>query len=81
MILLFGNVILAGAMLAPTRLLGGVIQPFSTAYYGWSGAIDAMGESPVFEPMTLFVPTWFATPAFAVIIVLAVPLAGPWCNP
>ncbi len=76
MILLFGNVILAGAMLAPTRLLGGVIQPFSTAYYGWSGAIDAMGESPVFEPMTLFVPTWFATPAFAVIILVVHALFG-----
>lgn len=76
LLLLFGNVILAGAMLAPSRILGGVIQPFSTAYYGWSGAIDTMTGSPVFEPMTRFVPTWFATPAFAVIMLIVHALVG-----
>jgi ABC-type multidrug transport system ATPase subunit len=74
--LLFANVILSGALLAPPRIIGGVIQPFCTAYYGWSGALDAMHGTSVFESMTELVPTWFATPAFAVIMLLVHALVG-----
>ena len=70
MTLLFGNVMVSGAILGLPRVLGSVIQPFSTAYYGWSGSIDSMHSTPVFGPMTQLVPTWFASPAFAVIMLI-----------
>lgn len=76
MTVLFGNVLLSGALLAFPRVLGSIVQPFSTAYFGWSGAIDAMHHTPVFDPITHFVPTWFATPSFAVIMLIIHALAG-----
>jgi len=61
-LLLVVNLLLCGALLGFPRLLGGVIQPFITAYYGWSGSLDTLSDSAVFEPITKFVRTWFATP-------------------
>jgi len=64
--LLFANVLLAGALLGFPRILGGVLQPLSTAYYGWSGSVETLNGTAVFEPLTQFVRTWFATPVLAI---------------
>jgi hypothetical protein len=53
-----------------------LIQPFVTAYYGWSGSVDTLTSSAVFEPMTKFVRTWFATPASAIVWLLVQTVAG-----
>lgn len=68
--LLVINVLLCGALLGFPRLLGGVIQPFITAYYGWSGSVETLKATAVFEPLTLFVKTWFATPSGAMLALL-----------
>ena len=70
------NVILAGALLGFPRPLGMLIQPFVTAYYGWSGSVDTLSSSVVFEPLKLFVRTWFATPGSAMIWLLLQSLVG-----
>lgn len=66
-ILLVVNVLLCGALLGFPRLLGGVLQPVITAYYGWSGSIDTLKNTAVFEPLTKLVRTWFASPSGAMI--------------
>lgn len=63
--LAFANVLLAGAILGFPRVLGGVLQPLATAYYGWSGSVETLKDTAVFEPITLFVRTWFASPPLA----------------
>jgi succinate dehydrogenase/fumarate reductase cytochrome b subunit len=63
-------VLLCGALLGFPRMLGGVIQPFITAYYGWSGSVETLKSSTVFEPMTKLVKTWFATPSVAMLALL-----------
>ena len=68
--LLVLNVLLCGALLGFPRMLGGVIQPFITAYYGWSGSVETLKSSTVFEPMTKLVKTWFATPSGAILALL-----------
>lgn len=68
--LLIINVLLCGALLGFPRLLGGVLQPFITAYYGWSGSMDTLKNTLVFEPVTKLVRTWFASPSFAMIALL-----------
>ncbi|GEP41617.1 ATP-binding cassette domain-containing protein [Brevifollis gellanilyticus] len=70
------NVLLAGAILGFPRPAGFVLQPFITAYYGWSGSVDTLSGSAVFEPMTHFVRTWFATPLTAVIALVAHSVIG-----
>lgn len=63
--LAFLNITFAGALLGFPRVLGGVLQPFVTAYYGWSGSIDTLKNTPLFEPLTRLVTTWFAPPTLA----------------
>jgi hypothetical protein len=69
--LAFINLLFAGALLGFPRVLGGILQPFVTAYYGWSGSMDTLQKTAVFEPITLFVRTWFATPSLAVLALAA----------
>ncbi|SKB08573.1 ABC-type multidrug transport system, ATPase component [Prosthecobacter debontii] len=64
--LAFTNLILAGAVLGFPRVLGGVLHPFITAYYGWSGGMETLKDTPLYEPLTLFVRTWFPSPALAI---------------
>lgn len=64
--LAFANLFLCGALLGFPRVLGGVLQPLVTAYYGWSGGMETLQGTPLFEPITLFVRTWFASPALAI---------------
>lgn len=68
--------LLSGALLGFPRPLGAVIQPFLTAYYGWSGSVDTLTGVIVFEPMTRLVRTWFATPAGAATALLMHGVAG-----
>jgi hypothetical protein len=68
--LLVVNVLLCGALLGFPRLLGGVLQPLITAYYGWSGSIETLKNTVVFEPLTKLVRTWFAAPSGAMIALL-----------
>ncbi|MES2599160.1 MAG: ATP-binding cassette domain-containing protein [Verrucomicrobiota bacterium] len=70
------NVLLAGAILGFPRPMGFVLQPFMTAYYGWSGSVDTLSGFAVFEPMTHFVRTWFATPWTAVIALMVHSVTG-----
>ena len=70
------NVLLSGALLGFPRPLGAVLQPFLTAYYGWSGSVDTLTGVIVFEPMTRLVRTWFATPAGAATALLMHGVAG-----
>jgi ABC-type multidrug transport system ATPase subunit len=68
--LAFANLFLCGALLGFPRVLGGVLQPLVTAYYGWSGGMETLDGTPFYEPLTLFVRTWFAAPALAVGVLL-----------
>lgn len=61
---------LSGAILALPAPLGSVLQPLTTAFYGWSGSIETLKGSVLFEPITAFNGTWFATPVVAVILLL-----------
>jgi ABC-type multidrug transport system ATPase subunit len=74
--LLVLNVLLCGALLGFPRLLGGVLQPLITAYYGWSGSIDTLKNTVVFEPLTKLVRTWFAAPSGAMIALCCHALIG-----
>lgn len=65
------NVLLAGALLGFPRILGGVLQPLVTAYYGWSGGVETVQDTVLFAPITQFVRTWFATPSLAIFALLA----------
>ncbi len=68
--LAFANLFLCGALLGFPRVLGNVLHPLVTAFYGWSGGMETLKDTPLFEPLTLFVRTWFAAPAVAVIALL-----------
>lgn len=61
------NILVCGALLGMPRLIGGFIQPLTTAYYGWSGSVETLKTTSVFVPMTHFVRTWFATPTGAML--------------
>lgn len=74
--LAYTNVLLAGALLGFPRVLGSVLHPFVTAYYSWSGGMDTLKGTPIFEPLTLLVRTSFATPTISVIALLLHFIAG-----
>lgn len=63
--LAFAQVLLAGALLGMPRVLGGVLQPFVTAYFGWSGIIAGMAPHPIHEAVGTLVRTSLASPSFA----------------
>lgn len=64
-LLAFLQVPLCGALVALPAGLGTMIQPFVTAYYGWSGSIEAMKSSRLFDSFDLINGTWFASPGLA----------------
>ena len=61
---------LSGAILALPAPLGSVVQPLTTAFYGWSGSMDSLKGTALFDTITSFNGTWFSTPAMAVIVLL-----------
>ena len=66
--LAFVNLILSGALLGFPRVLGVVLQPLVTAYYGWSGGMETLQGTPLYEPLTEYVRTWFASPSLAILV-------------
>ncbi|MDZ4286645.1 MAG: hypothetical protein U0984_01730, partial [Prosthecobacter sp.] len=50
--------------------------PLVTAYYGWSGSVETLKDTAVFQPITIFVRTWFATPTIAMVALAAHFVAG-----
>ncbi len=76
LLLAYAQVLLSGALLGMPRVLGSVLHPFVTAYYGWSGIIDGMKASAIFTPIGTLLRTWFATPSLAVIALLLHLAAG-----
>lgn len=68
--LAFANLFLSGALLGFPRVLGSILNPLSTAYYGWSGGMETLQDTPLYEPLTVFVRTWFAAPALAMAVLL-----------
>jgi hypothetical protein len=63
--LLCANILFCGALLGFPKVLGHVVHPFITAYYGWSGIIDSLENTAYFIPIDKLVKTWFATPDLA----------------
>ena len=53
-----------------------LINPLITAHYGWSGIMDSLSGHPLFEPMTQLTPTWFATPRWALMMLMLHTLVG-----
>ncbi len=76
LMLAYSQVLLSGALLGMPRVLGSLIHPFVTAYYGWSGIVDGMSGHAVFTPITTLLRTWFANPALAAGALLAHLAAG-----
>ncbi|TDU70740.1 ABC-type multidrug transport system ATPase subunit [Prosthecobacter fusiformis] len=68
--LAFANLFLSGALLGFPRVLGGILHPFITAYYGWSGGMETLRDTPLYEPLTQYVRTWFASPTLAIAALL-----------
>jgi len=75
-ILVVMNLLLAGALLGFPRVLGGVLHPLVTAFYAWSGGMETLRDTPLYEPLSAFVRTWFATPSLALSALLAHATAG-----
>lgn len=71
LLLAFAQVLLSGALLGLPRVLGGALQPFVTAYYGWSGIVESMHDHPVWQPIGVMVRTWFAPVSLAIPVLLA----------
>ncbi|MBL9131936.1 MAG: ABC transporter ATP-binding protein [Verrucomicrobiaceae bacterium] len=63
--LLLANVLFSGALLGFPRMVGHLVHPFITAHYGWSGILDTLHNDALFQPLTAFLRTWFATPQIA----------------
>ncbi|MDB6117629.1 MAG: hypothetical protein JWO08_1410 [Verrucomicrobiaceae bacterium] len=56
---------LSGALIALPGWLSAVLHPFVTTYYGWSGTVETLAGSIIYEPLTKLNATWFATPGWA----------------
>jgi len=76
LLLAFAQVLLSGALLGLPRVLGGALQPFLTAYYGWAGIVESLHTHPVWEPINTLVRTWFAPVSLALPVLLAHTLIG-----
>ena len=76
LMLAYAQVLLGGALLGMPRVLGSVIHPFVTAYYGWSGMIEGMSGHAVHGALSTLLRTWFATPSLALSALLVHLAAG-----
>ncbi len=56
---------LSGALLMLPAGLATVVQPFITAYYGWSGSMETLKHSVLFPAIGACNGTWFAAPELA----------------
>jgi len=74
--LAFAQVLLAGALLGLPRVLGSLLHPFITAYYGWSGIVASMAPSPLHDAVGTLVRTSFAPPSLALAALAAHTVIG-----
>lgn len=63
--LAFLQIPLSGALLALPAGVNTIVQPFITAYYGWSGSVDTLKGTALFPVLEAVNGTWFATPNLA----------------
>jgi len=76
LMLLLVNVLGCGALLAWPRATAALVQPFLTAYYGWSGSVSTLSGSAWMEGVKVVNGTAFATPGLALLMVLIHGLLG-----
>jgi len=76
LLLAFAQVLLSGALLGLPRVLGGALQPFLTAYYGWAGIVESLHNHPVWDPINALVRTWFAPVSLALPVLIVHTLIG-----
>jgi len=67
---------LSGALIAFPGWLSAVLHPLVTTYYGWSGSVETLKGSAIYEPLTKLTATWFATPTTAVVLLIVHLLVG-----
>ena len=67
---------LSGALIALPGWLSAVLHPLVTTYYGWSGTVETLKGSAIYEPLTKLNATWFATPTTAVVMLIVHLLVG-----
>ncbi len=67
---------LSGALIALPAWLGAILHPLVTTFYGWSGSVETLKGSAIYDPLTKLNATWFATPATALILLTIHLLAG-----
>lgn len=68
--LAFLQVPLSGALLALPAGISTVIQPFVTAYYGWSGSVETMKATALYPSFEVINGSWLATPVLALGVLL-----------
>lgn len=64
--LAFCQILLSGALLGLPRVIGSVLHPFITTYYGWSGIVSSMAPSQLHDAIGTLVRTHFAEPKLAI---------------
>ncbi|MDB6137150.1 MAG: ABC-type multidrug transport system, ATPase component [Verrucomicrobiaceae bacterium] len=61
---------LSGALIALPGWLSAVLHPLVTAFYGWSGSVETLKGSAIYEPLTKLNATWFASPTTAIVLLV-----------
>lgn len=74
--LLVINALGCGAMLAWPKATALLVQPFLTAYYGWSGAVSTLAGSEWIQGVRSLISTSFASPWLALGMLLLHALVG-----
>ena len=74
--LAFCQILLAGALLGLPRVIGNLIHPFITTYYGWSGIVSSMAPSQLHDAISTLVRTHFAEPTLAISVLFIHILGG-----
>lgn len=67
---------LSSAILALPIGLSTLLQPLTTAFYSWSGSMDTLKHSALFEGITAANATWFAAPSTAIFVLIGHALVG-----
>ena len=67
---------LSGALIALPGWLSTVLHPLITTFYGWSGSVETLKGSIIYEPLTKLNTTWFATPGTAAFLLILHVLVG-----
>ena len=75
-LLAFAQALLTGAIVLLPGAIASLLHPFITAYYGWSGCMDSMKGTALFDAALRVNNTWFATPAGAMIMLLLHVVSG-----